>query len=230
MKKILSLIMLLSSIGVLAQTNTLAISVATPMGIENENTQEILKNTLAQAITLNGYSATESRFVILPKITPLSKNTTASVPAKYIIELEAYFFLVDTYSKQIMSQCSFNLKGIAGNEDKAYIKAIRQINSRNSNIKRMLESGKQKIYDYFNSNSETIIKRIEAHINRQDYTAAIIEIYSIPMVCSELYNQVSELLSIIPTEKNIRPSYEESVKYYKASRDIEEIMNQITTK
>lgn len=185
------------------EADRLAIAVAEPFGVDNENAATNLVNNLMQALTLNGLSATESRFVLVPRVALLKKDVTATAPAKHVVELEVALFLGDLYSGALMSQSSFVVKGIGNNEGQAYIAAIRNISSRNSKLKTMIINGKNEIISYFDAEGDQILGRVQALIAKADYKSAIIEAYSIPRACADLYNKASELIATIPPEKRV---------------------------
>lgn len=179
----------------------LAIGVEHPIGIENENAARTLTNNITQALILNGLSATESRFTVIPKVALLSMNVTGTTPSKFVVELDVSLFLGDLYTGVLMGQTSFSVKGVGNSEGQAYINAIRNVQARNSKLKTMIITGKDKIMSYFDANGEQILGRVQAHITRTDYLSAMIEAMAIPVACADLYNKASELIAQIPYEK-----------------------------
>ncbi len=185
----------------LEEKDRIPVGVETPQGVENESAAATLVNNIMQALTLNGLSATESRFTILPKVVLLSKNVTGTAPVKYVVEIEVSLFMGDLYTGTVFGQTSFTMKGVGNDETKAYIAAIRNVQARNSKLKTMIVTGKDKIIAYFEADGEQILGRIAAHIERKDYKSAIIEAESIPTACADLYNRASELVAKIPYEE-----------------------------
>ncbi len=223
MKKILYTVILLSTIcstafaqDAMLEKDRLAVAVVKPIGITNENASTILVNNITQALTLNGLSAIDSRFVVIPNIALVSVNVTSTAPPKYVVELDVALFLGDLYTSTIMGQTSFSVKGVGNNESQAYITAVRNIQARNSKMKTMIITGKEKIMSYFDAQGEQILGRISAHIERKDYESAIIEAYAIPSACSDLYNSASALIAKIPVEKKKDIAVNETVvnNYY----------------
>lgn len=198
------LIIFLFSVLSFAQANSneaadrIPIKVLNPIGIENKNTANILQNNIMKIVTLNGLSATDSRFVILPKVTYLSKSNSPSAPSKILVELDVSLFLGDLYTGTLMTSSSFTVKGVGANETQAYLNAIKSINIRDRKVKMMIVHGKTKILEYFNAESEQIFNRIKGLIASKDYSSAIIEVAAIPSACENLRDKASELLAQIP--------------------------------
>lgn len=120
------------------------IRISEPEGLKYDNAAEILKNCLVKAAGLNRMETVEDRYSrydyqIDTKANTISINTTTTAPVKYIVELEILFTTTDTASGSIISQSSFNVKGVATSEAKAYMQAIRQVNPRSIQIKRMFD-------------------------------------------------------------------------------------------
>jgi hypothetical protein len=185
----------------LSGSELIAVGVCEPIGIDNSNAATILTNNILQAITLNGLSATDSRFIVIPKVALVEKSVTPTAPPKYVAQLEISLFLADLYTGTILSQSSFEVKGIGRNDAQAYISAVRNVTSRHSKLKTMIVVGKDKIIAYFNGEAANILSRIQGHINRKDFSSAMIEALSIPSACSELYQKASDLIAQIPYEK-----------------------------
>ncbi len=205
------------------QSAQIAVGVVYPFGIENENASETLQNNILQALSLNGLAAQDSRFMIVPKVAVLSKDVTPTAPPKFVLELEVSLFMVDLYTQVVMSQTSFNVKGVGNDDGKAFIAAVRNVQSRNSKLKTMILTGKEKIISYFDAEGTQILGRIQAHIDRKDYESALIEAYAIPSACAELYNKASELIAKIPFEKKkeivITPTIINNYYYTEPVRD-----------
>lgn len=160
----------------------------------------LLQNNLIQALTLNGLSAIDSRFMVLPRIAIVEQTVTETAPPKFVTEIQVSLFMVDLLSQTVMNQTMIETKGIGNSEDHAMMAAIRNISSRNSRLKTFITNGKDRIMEYFDANADQILLRTRAHIARGDYDSALKEINFVPKECSELYNKMSELLSTIPAE------------------------------
>lgn len=194
----------------------LEVSVEFPSGIEVESAAQTLQNNIMQALVLNGLSATESRFTTLVRVSTLSKNVTSTAPAMFVTELEISLFIGDLFTGTLFGQSSFEVKGIGETEAKSYIDAIRKVQARNPKLRTMITKSKDKIMSYFDAQGDQILTRIDAHIARKDYRSALIEIYSIPKACSDLYNSASAKLSLIPMSEQSRAqiNFTEINSYY----------------
>ncbi len=230
MKKIVSIILIACAVvcTVLAQqapmdeSKRLAIGVEMPKNLKFENSAQTLKNNIMQALVLNGLSAEGDRFTTLINVVELSVETTPTAPVQFITELEISLFIGDLYTGNVFGQTSFTVKGVDDTEGGSYISAIRNVKSRNPKLKTMILSAKDKILAYFDAEGDQIISRMDAYIAAGNYKAALMEGYSIPSACTDLYNRVTERLAVIPAAErgNIDTSPAAVLNYfYQGSRD-----------
>ncbi len=208
----------------------LNIGVERPIGIKYDNAAQTLRNNLVQAFVLNGVAAVDSRFTTVTNVVELSKDVTSSAPVMYITELEMSIFVIDLYTGTIFGQTSFTIKGIGDNEGASYMDAIRNVKARNPKLRTLITSAKDKIFAYFDAESDQIFNRIDALIASGDYKAAMIEANAIPRSCAALYNKVSLRIAAIPASATAGLTIDRSLMdgyYFSGSRDarIAQILN-----
>lgn len=111
----------------------------------------VLYNRVNQAVTLNGLGSTinESRFLIVPSVTILSKTATPSIPPQFMAEVEVALYFVDNVNKIILSEEIITKKGMDDNEDKAVAKAIKSIQARDPKLKKLIKLGKKRAVEYY---------------------------------------------------------------------------------
>ena len=105
MKKILIIVcIIILSLPVFAQDNNTTdnkqlISISAFINPEINiptNVQKILADRMQKAILKNGLSSSEGeRFIMTASINELGKETTATAPVMYVVELEVNFFIGD---------------------------------------------------------------------------------------------------------------------------------------
>jgi len=197
MRKIITLISCFVATIIVAQDNNYDISLGAyiPSQIEGipSSAHAMLNNKLGQIITSNGISddVRNSRFIITPNITVMSKDVVGTAPAKVALNLEMTLYMGDGVAGNLFSSESFQLKGVGTNETKAYMQAIKQLKPNNKKVQDFVANGKAKIIDYYNTNCNQIIKESEALQRVDNYDEALFLLVSVP-TSSECYDQVKD--------------------------------------
>lgn len=193
MKKIYTLILVLALPFVMSmaqeidEASRIAIKVEMPQNIQlKTDAANILFNRLNQAVALNGLGASSGKFLLVPRVTMLSKDVTTTIPQQFVVEMEVFLFIVDATQKTILQQESVVIKGIAENENKAVLKAVSSLQARNPKLKNLIVRGKDKIVAYYNTECDLILKKAESLIARNMYCDAIVELEAIPLLNNNL--------------------------------------------
>lgn len=206
MKKIKTLLLVLFLVSVSYMTEAQSIRVMYPSNDNiSDDASSILYNRLNQAVTLNGIGSTDNsnKFLLVPSVTVLSIEPTATAPINYVAEVEITMFLVDNSKKLLMSQETIVKKGVADNERKAVVEAIKSIKARDPKIKKMITIGKNRIIEYYNTECETVVKTINAYIDCGMYNEALSELNAIPQIDGNTgcYDNTLNILSKISQEQ-----------------------------
>ena len=206
MKKIKTLLLVLFLVSVSYMTEAQSICVMYPSNDNiSDDASSILYNRLNQAVTLNGIGSTDNsnKFLLVPSVTVLSIEPTATAPINYVAEVEITMFLVDNSKKLLMSQETIVKKGVADNERKAVVEAIKSIKARDPKIKKMITIGKNRIIEYYNTECETVVKTINAYIDCGMYNEALSELNAIPQIDGNTgcYDNTLNILSKISQEQ-----------------------------
>ena len=185
MKKIIYIVMFLVSTGMVAQNdNGITLGAYIPAQTEGipAYAQSMLKNKLGRIITENGISddVYNSRFIITPNITVLSKNITGTAPTMVALTLDLTLYIGDGVAGNLFSSQSLLLKGVGTNETKAYMSALKMIKPKNSEVQSFISKGKQKIIDYYNANCGLMIKKAQALESQNEFEQALIVMTSVP--------------------------------------------------
>ncbi len=163
-----------------------------------------LENKLEKLITSSGFSSSigsDSRFILTPNITVLSKNIVSGAPPKVALLLDVTFYIGDGVSGVKYGSASVEVRGVGSNETKAYNSAIRRIGHNNKELKKLLELSKSKIVNYFNSNCNNILKEADNYASLNQFDDALIVLNSIPKEISKCYAYASNKLKPIYKRK-----------------------------
>lgn len=150
--------------------------------------EKVLESKLTNLITASGFgAAANERFILTAHVTILTEDVTPTTPPLFSYTLSYNLYLGDGMTGTLYSSAQIEAKGVGQTKDKAYLQALKSLSPRDPQLKRMVEEGKQKIIDYFNTNGAAILARAASLANNQQYDAAMWELNSIPSCCPELY-------------------------------------------
>ncbi len=195
--------------------------------------KKMLNNKLSQIATRNGMggSSLNPRFIITPNITVLTKDITATAPPMTALTLEITFYIGDGIDGTLFASTSIELKGVGANETKAYISALKRIKPTHPDLKFLMEEGKTKIIEYYNSKCEFIQKEALVKADKKEYNEAIFSLLAVPEVCKECYMSSQDLTVEIFKMKmeNECKEYIQKAKVAKANNEWDEAASLLTT-
>ncbi len=172
-----------------------------------DNAASMLYNRLNQAVSLNGLASTDNsnKFLLVPSVTVVSIEPTATAPVQYVAEIEISLFLVDNDRKMLMSQEILTKKGVAENENKAVAEAVNAVKSRDPRLKKLIVIGKNRIVEYYNTECDKVMETINAYLEMEMYDEALNELNAIPQIDAELdcYKNSIDVLSRISAEQQL---------------------------
>ncbi len=160
-----------------------------------QSARQLLANKMEQVAVQNGLGAAASnpRFCIVPVVNVLSKEITPTAPPMQALNLDVTFYIVDAASQTIFSQTSIQVKGVGQTEDKAYIQALKNLNVKAGQFKGFVESGKEKILEYYNSQCDVVLKGAQALAGQKKYEESLFTLLSVPDVCRECFDKSMDL-------------------------------------
>lgn len=161
--------------------------------------QKILISKMKQIATKNGMAALPSNpmFIMYPTVSVLSKETTPTAPPMQAINIEVSFFIADLATGNVYSETSLELKGVGKTEDRAYMQALKNINYKKGQFKAFVETGKEKIVEYFNSNCDVVLSTAKTLISQNKKDLALVYLLSVPPVSKECYDNAMKLAQTI---------------------------------
>lgn len=162
-----------------------------------------LELKLKQIATNYGMAGTGSnpRFIITASVSITSKDIIAGPPQMIAQKMEITLFIGDAIENKIYSNTIISSKGVGTNENKSFIDAIKQINTKNKNIEKFIDEAKAKLISYYNTQCELIIKKSIEFAKIGNYDEALYNLALIPDVCEACYMNALKQSQIIYKQK-----------------------------
>lgn len=201
MKKLF--ILLLLSVGCIcsnrAQTGDVYISVAMTNDCTlDSNTKSILKNKLLQILSSQGVAGTECGAIIMVPETNVSNSNTihGGMRQIYSVELAITLTVRNMMTNTVFATIQVSSKGEGYSDSDAKRSAINKINASAAEYARFIASAKQKITDYYNANTASLIAKANTLATQQRYDEALALLSSYPESLAG-YADVSKAMSAI---------------------------------
>ena len=173
-----------------------------------ENTPSARKlfiTKLGQITSINGLGGSnsnpENRFIISGDLNITTKDVLPTAPPKYAVTIETNIAVGDGIDGIAFSSDFIEFKGIGESEDKAFISAIRKINPRNKQIQELLENGKKKIIEYYNTQCDFIQKEANTLSDSRSFDQAIYVLSQVPKITKDCYDSSMDLAVGITKKK-----------------------------
>ena len=173
-----------------------------------ENTPSARKlfiTKLGQITSRNGLGGSnsnpENRFIISGDLNILTKEVLPTAPPKYAVTIETNIAVGDGIDGIAFSSDFIEFKGIGVSEDKAFISAIRKINPRNKQIQELLENGKKKIIEYYNTQCDFIQKEANTLSDSRSFDQAVYVLSQVPKITKDCYDSSMDLAVGITKKK-----------------------------
>lgn len=178
--------------------------------------KNLLTTKLNQIASNNGMGGSQvnPRFIITANVNVGTKDIIAGPPLMIAQNVEVTLFVGDAITNTIFSSTTLSLKGVGTNENKAFIEAIKTINTNNKEVIAFLENGKNKIIDYYTTQCDFILKQSNTLAEQFKFEEAIYQLMLVPETCKDCYFKSKDAANEI-FKKKIESDCTEKVKQAK---------------
>ena len=204
MKKIIiSLAILGFSFSVNAQSSSdvgkIALSVVMPDNIEGMDVSQIskLQTKITQILTVTGLGASgyNNNFVIYPKFSIIETNVVESgMQDITIINCDLTLFIKQVDNNVVFSTINKTIKGNGKSRSLAISNALTKVNTNDADYQQFINTGKNKIIQYYEAMCQGIITKSDGLAKRQDYEQALGLLMTVP---EEVYFMVYSVNPIV---------------------------------
>lgn len=181
--------------------------VMTPYIVNNTgtpNADKVLLDKLNRIVIEYGVGAEndlQSPFIITGHAIELNNETTATVPPRIAVDLTLTLYIGNGEDGTKFSSCSFNLRGVGNNLDKAYASAYRKIKVNSEELKNAMEEGKSRISSYYSEYGPSLLKKAKTLASSGNYAEAYGILLRIPSVCPQ-FNEAQDMVVSIAAQES----------------------------
>lgn len=185
----------ISSVAGKAQNCDLPISIMLDENFSNvpAAANTMLYQSLQRVATQNGLTtdSPNSPFVLTLHCDVLDKSNLPGPPVKTVNNLGITMYLVDVTRQTKFATAYFTVNGVGEGEVKSFINAFRRLQPENAKIVQLIETGKAKMLEYYNTQYGNIMKEARRLEQLKQYEAALAQVLSIP-VCTRGGEQATQ--------------------------------------
>ena len=155
---------------------------------------KLLETKLMEIVSNNGVADNKniSRFVLTAKVNVVSKDIVAGPPQRISQKIELTLMIGDIEEDKVFATHTISAIGIGQSLDKAYISAFKNIKANNSQITLFVQSGKEKIIQYYEHHCHDILSEARKLATSDQYEQSLLMLTSIPNVCESCYNECAK--------------------------------------
>lgn len=156
----------------------------------------LLQSKLEKMLTSTGISSFGGNFIMYPKVNIIEEDLIeGGIKNFFKVKIELSLNVVNWNSKTLFSSESWPLVGTAERTRSAAVKnAFSQLKGSDPHFKAFIEQTKSKIFEYYESNKNAILKNASTLASAGEYEQSIAILSSYPSQVSG-YNEAQTLLS-----------------------------------
>lgn len=198
---VILVVLQISSGVLLGQTQgSISISVVVPTQqiTMDKNTFSILKSRIESIMASNGVSsASYGGIVMYPVVNVVGQEMVETgMKNMHVIDLE-----LNLYIKQIITETTFGstsiiCRGSGYSLDEAKRNAMTKIKATDTRIKSFIHTAKEKIYQYYGTNTDAIITKAESMAHMEDFEGAIALLSTYPETLPD-YGKIANVMMTV---------------------------------
>ncbi|GHV55989.1 hypothetical protein FACS1894182_01610 [Bacteroidia bacterium] len=175
----------------------IALSVQMPRKMEDLNGSQLskLESKITQIAIKAGLATLsyDQSFVIYPKFEVYDNGIVeGGMQNLTVVTAELSLYMKQASNDILFASVSKNVKGSGKNKELAITSAISQIPVSDKEFTAFIETGKQKILQYYATHCDDIIKKADSYSKMQQYEQAIVLLMSIPEEATACYDKAIE--------------------------------------
>ena len=164
----------------------------------------MLNSRLATAITSDGIIASMpyGQFFITAKFNHVTEGVVQGPPMQKAIHTSLTLIIGDMDGRQIYSAKTFDLKGVGTSSQRALINCLRSVNVRNQDFELFINTGRDKILNYYNKNYVSILAKAKKAADMKRYEEALYYACYIPECCIGYNDAYKCIMSIMQSYRD----------------------------
>lgn len=180
----------------------------TPVVLENSDippaAANVVLNKLTQIVTKSGLAGDsfDPRFIITANMVELDHYVTATTPPMQAFSFSPTLYIGDAATGTLYATCPLNtIKGAGSNDTQAVMQAVRSLRTNGPEIQAFIETGKNRIIQWYNTQIDFLISEANALAGQDKYDEAIALLFTVPTVCKDAFDKAMRAAEVIFQQK-----------------------------
>jgi len=191
---------MLCSMSIVAQNDYLPLTVAVEDLVEPypATAKVQMTNKLNQMLTAQGMASLDNngQFVLTAFMVPQDKEVLPGPPMQIVETMNANLYIADVVQKNVLATMEQTVKGLGRDETRAYMDAIKHLNTSSPAVAKFIQEGKTKIIAFYESEAPRIMKEARALSEMHQYEHALYLVTAIPAQCKYYDDAIQTSLDI----------------------------------
>lgn len=179
---------------ILSFVGQVKLMIMVPSELDNRSAS-LLWNKMVAMTSINGVGSIggSPAFILVPLMTEVDHDVTATVPAKHKVKYDLNIYVANTTTGEVYASAQKDLLGVGDSKELAFSNALGSINPSDNQYQEMLKTAQDRILAFYNQNGDRLIKEAEGYLAVNDYAAAMAILNSIPMACESAYDKALDI-------------------------------------
>lgn len=163
-----------------------------PSGDITEAVSEQIGAKMLEMIAANGIGGVNNTpdFALAATMSDSGRETTGSALQKFIVKYDVTYQVLNMLDGTVFASASTQISGVGNSFQEATRNAVNEIKSTDE-IQKMLNTGSERIIDWFNTNLPGLKKQVATAVETKDFPLALAYLNSVPSQASEAYTYAS---------------------------------------
>ena len=177
-------------------THGVKLSVLPPAPDGNDITESLaerIATKLVQITAANGIGGLNNSptFALGARLDQTARTATGSAPQKMMVKYDVTYEVINVPTGDVYATATDEIVGVGASFEEANVNAVQEMKD-SPKLQKMLQTGSERIIDWYNNNLQTLKSQVEAAAGKKDYVYALALVESVPEQAKAAFQYASQ--------------------------------------